>query len=508
VKQTACGELAELGSAYLDGALGDADRERVLAHLVNCASCRREIEDLRTVRQVLGRVRTSATGVPASRDLAERLVSIAGPDAHSPVWCRPFRRTRTGALPKARRAVKLRATAAAVAVGAMVSTVAGVGVAAAPAVNMAPITDPSDRVRSEFASMLTSIPLTSRSVNALMIAPTSDLQSTASSRVAVTEVSPASRRMSAAAARVVLLRAASRANLVSYSGLQRVLASVAGKTVQASVKVDFEVGQGSQVSVFGSSGQVVVSGFVPLPSSSRIMDGDWLSDLLGNYLLSGWTGAEVAGRPATVIEAEPAAGRNAVQARWWIDNATGLLLWQETYDPSGKVLLASGFTQVSIHGKSDFIAHFAPRLAVTTTTTSLTVSQGEQLISHGWFCPNQLSGLPLVRLRSDLAVDPTAVHLVFGDGVSTLSVFEQRGRLSGPPADSRWDSKLHAYLSVGAPSLATWQSGDTVFTVVTDGPTELLTNAVTALPHRAPATRTTLEKVQAGWVRIFNSVIG
>ena len=33
-----CADLAESRSAYVDGALGDADRERLLAHLVGLSS--------------------------------------------------------------------------------------------------------------------------------------------------------------------------------------------------------------------------------------------------------------------------------------------------------------------------------------------------------------------------------------------------------------------------------------------------------------------------------------
>ena len=53
VKARSCAELAELRSAFVDGALGDADRERLLAHLVDCADCRREVAELRHVRSLL-----------------------------------------------------------------------------------------------------------------------------------------------------------------------------------------------------------------------------------------------------------------------------------------------------------------------------------------------------------------------------------------------------------------------------------------------------------------------
>ena len=68
-----------------------------------------------------------------------------------------------------------------------------------------------------------------------------------------------------------------------------------------------------------------------------------------------------------------------------------------------------------------------------------------------------------------------------------MSVFEQRGRLAAAPDGASWDPGLEAYIWHGASEAATWQSGDTVFTVVTDGSEALLATAVDALaPRRQP----------------------
>ena len=83
MKASPCAELAELRSAYVDGALDDADRERLLTHLVDCTDCRREVAELRRVRDLLGRTRTDPG--PATDDLSHRLVSIAGDEATEPL---------------------------------------------------------------------------------------------------------------------------------------------------------------------------------------------------------------------------------------------------------------------------------------------------------------------------------------------------------------------------------------------------------------------------------------
>jgi len=87
-------------------------------------------------------------------------------------------------------------------------------------------------------------------------------------------------------------------------------------------------------------------------------------------------------------------------------------------------------------------------------------------------------------------------------------VFEQRGALRMPPRDSSWNDGLGAYVRSGVMTQATWQSGGTVFTVVTDGSPELLERSVADLPHDPPLTRTTMERIQAGWARILDSLIG
>jgi hypothetical protein len=117
-----------------------------------------------------------------------------------------------------------------------------------------------------------------------------------------------------------------------------------------------------------------------------------------------------------------------------------------------------------------------------------------------------LAGLSLVRLRSDDPGNPGALNLVYSDGLATVSVFEQRGRLSAVPQGSQWDATLAAHIRSGAFGVATWQSGGVVFTVVTDGNSEVLAEAVASLPHEGAAAPTTLGRIKAGWARILADV--
>ncbi|WP_406296863.1 anti-sigma factor [Embleya sp. NBC_00888] len=67
-------------AAYVDGELGHEAREKVLAHLAECADCRVEAEEQRQVKQLLGRVRQPGP----SDDLMARLMAMGEPDQQSP----------------------------------------------------------------------------------------------------------------------------------------------------------------------------------------------------------------------------------------------------------------------------------------------------------------------------------------------------------------------------------------------------------------------------------------
>jgi anti-sigma factor RsiW len=502
VSRRPCGSLAELRSAYVDNALSDGDRDRLLVHLAGCAACRSDVAELRKIRQLLT---VSRTDPSAPADLSSRLVAIAGRHASDPLWSRPFRRTCSGVLPSQRHARRVRLGSATLALAALVSMAAGLGYSAAPSMTLTAVDDPTAHAQAEFTSMLSQSKLTSESVGAVMLARAENLSPSLTSRLptADQDTQPQA-RLSSAEVRSVLKRASSAAGQYSYSGTQAFTAIVRGHRLMATVDIDARKEQGSQVTVYNQRGEKVMSGFMPPAVTSRMVDTQLLGLLERNYVVSGWTGSRVANRPATVVEAATG-GRLA--ARWWIDDSTGLLLGQENYDRNGQLILSSRFTALQMADSGSILDHLPPRLGAQTTTTALTVSNAADLTTRGWSCPDTAAGLALVRIRSDRPDDPNVLHLIYSDGLSTVSVFEQQGQLTSPPNGSQWDANLGAYLRQGTSGMATWQSGTVVYTVVTDGPAELLPEAVRDLPHAPPASRTTMERIRAGWVEILARVM-
>ena len=499
-----CAELAESRSAYVDGALDDAGREKLLAHLVECADCRQDVAELREVRDLLGRARSRPA--PAADDLSERLVSIAGTAATEPLWTRPFRRPASGSglgLPSRRRARRVRTAAAAAAAVGTFTAVGMIGYVAAPYGQLGVVRDPVGRAQAAFSSSVGQFPLVSDTLGAVMLADAGRL--TAYPATLAPTPSPAHRLLSATEADAAMARAVDSQSAVSYSGRQLFFATRDGQAMWAEIAVEARSGQGSQVQVLSQSGEQLVHGFSPAAVSSRLVDDDLLDLLARNYALTGVGGATVAGRSATEISAWRQGQR---AARWWLDDATGIVLWQEVYDRTGPVMLSVGFTSVTITPTADMMEHLPPRLSPATATTSLSVADVAWLKRSGWTCGRDLSGLSLVRLHTDRPVEPTAVQAVYSDGVATVGVLEQRGRLDGPPPGTRWDPDLRAYVRHGASQTATWQADDTVLTVVTNGPADVLSRAVASLPAERSTAPTTMDRVREGWASILAELKG
>jgi hypothetical protein len=438
-------------------------------------------------------------------------VSIAGVESTDPLWSRPFRRAPAGALPSRRRDRRVRLLLASTAFVTLVATAAGIGYAAAPKPELAQIRDPAGRAQADFASVLSQFPLSNDSVNAAVVAAATSGETGSHS---VTRPDPAGGEPVRGEEAMRLLRqAVQAAGEVPHRGRQVVVARQAGRTLSGHVAVTSQPGQGSQVSLLSTTGTPIASRFVSRPAPSRMVDRELLALLERNFTLQGAAGTTVAGRSAVMVEATPSRSPGSVVARWWLDRETGLVLWSETYEPAGALVLASGFAAVEVGNSSAaFLEHLAPDLASPVTSARLTLSSTRYLNDHGWTCSDSLAGLSLVRLRATTpdgagAGPPAAVHLVYSDGISTVSVREERGRLERPK-DAAWDAALAAYVKVGASSSAVWASGETVFTVVTDGPASLLADAVTALPHEPTLVPTTMERIRAGWVRTVERIVG
>lgn len=498
-----CLRWAELQSAFVDGALPEVERERMVGHLLSCDSCRAEVAELRALRRMLGR----ADPRHAPSDLSQRLVSIAGDEAAEPLRFRPFNRTArvdtVWRLPGRRRRWRLRAAAAAMATSTALVSVGLVGYAAAPGRGAAQILDPDAEARVAFTSTLGQSSWSGASLAAVNLVDTADLH--APRTVAGPPTDATGDPLDQHAVLAVLRRSADEVGALSYRGRQSFTAYRDGSAVAAMVDVQSVAGEGLEMHVSNLTGDPLIQHFSPIASTSRVVDDDLLDLLDHHYVLGGRSGATVAGRPATAVVASRG---GAVSARWWIDDATGVLLWHETYDEAGSAELSYGFTSITFSDRTYASAHFPARLGGSTVNVALTLSSRSQVETLGWVCPSRLVRMSLVRLRTDRRADPSMIQADYSDGVATVSVRQQRGRLGSVPEGMTWDRRLQTYVAHGASESATWQSGDTVFTVVTDGSESLLASAVDSLPHSGAGSTSTMEEIMAGWAEILADLRG
>ena len=459
-------------------------------------ACRADIAELRGVRAFLNLAASDPDHPPA--DLSSRLLSIAGADSAAPLWA-----TAPKNHPHARRRqVKARLAAATLAVGVAVGSAGAIGYVAAPG-QAAVLGDPIGEAQLNFITALSRPPLVGDAFGAVTLAgelPHDPVTPAVGPRAAE------GRAITASEARATLQRAVDQWGRVSYSGRQTYTGLRGGELHTADVWVDSVAGQGSDFDVIGRGREVLFENFAPAALSSRMAHSDLVSLLQSNYTLDGQHSSMVANRMATVVAAHRG---SAVVARWWIDEETGLLLWQETYGPSGTRAMSIGFTSITISPEHRIIAHPASAAAalVRSTSTALSLSNAERLSASGWFCRAKVGGLTLVRLRSDQAAEPETVQQVLSDGIYTVSVLEQTGRLA-EPSGATLDESLGAYVRNGVTASASWQSGDKVITVVTDGPMDLLVEAVSSLPHEPVPEPTTMELIESGWAKILADVKG
>jgi hypothetical protein len=280
----------------------------------------------------------------------------------------------------------------------------------------------------------------------------------------------------------LLYRAMAAPDAVSYGGTQYVAAWSpldGGGSTSAVVDVIHRAGGTTQVRAHGAR----TLSAVDERSSAR-----WLADgggpvglLVRTHDVAVVGSSSVAGRPAHLVEARRADGTAA--ARLWLDTESALPLRREVYNEDGTTRTASAFIELSIE--------HAPRPAGVTTTaltadSALLHSDLIQLRDDGWTCPERL-GKGLVLYEARRVGD--AVQLSYSDGVVTVSVFEQHGRLDEEKlrgfAAREVDGGV-VYSSSGPPAQLTWSVGNWVVTVVADAPTETIDAVLTAMPPKHP----------------------
>jgi sigma-E factor negative regulatory protein RseB len=193
---------------------------------------------------------------------------------------------------------------------------------------------------------------------------------------------------------------------------------------------------------------------------------------------------QVAGRPVTVVEARRPDGN--VAGRFYIDQATGMMLRREMLDDEGREVDLIMFT--------DFETSPSMKMTVTAVDASVQAPWNDQLgatdlqtlRADGWPIQSSLPGsLSLYGAYAPHGTDPV-VQLGYSDGLSSVSVFMQRGTLD-PAAVANWQQERRAgrtvYVSDTMQQVIICAGQGYVYTIIADAPPATVDGAIADLPE-------------------------
>ncbi len=321
----------------------------------------------------------------------------------------------------------------------------------------------------------------------------------------------------------LLERAVRAARTVGYTGTQYVASWSAGASTSTLADVAHEPLRGAVVSSAATNGAPVGAPVVVGPSR---LDRQLLAVLAEQYDLVVSGDAPCTGRTASVVEARRPGvdGPGAVAGRLWLDHESGLLLRREVYDDAGRRVRSSAFLDLSITsgavaGGASFthpVTAGERAMRVPATAGRSDVEGGlTRLRGHGWQAPEALPGgfvLFNVRLRDGAGAaqgEPALAHLSYSDGLSTVSLFAQRGGLgAGPGGGFRQATMAGAPVWVhdATPSRVVWSGGGQVWTLVSDAPAEAVEASVLSLPHDPPPGDGLLPRLERGLSRLGSAL--
>jgi sigma-E factor negative regulatory protein RseB len=291
---------------------------------------------------------------------------------------------------------------------------------------------------------------------------------------------------------VLMLVDAVRAQRVrSYTGTEYVCAWTQGSAATSVVDVVHRAGVGTvvrvQPSVAAPGGELTEPERADQPApidplAVAAVEGGPLDLLRRNYALSMGTpdGA------TALVEARRRDGTMA--ATFWIDTRTGLPVRREVFDNAGRLVRASAFVELHLGGSMPVTSPSVPTTASgAAQDTTLDSAQVAQLRQVGWVLPAQMpGGMVLYDVRKQGLGENTVVHLSYSDGLSTVSVFVQNGRLATHSLSGWSRTKMGGTVYVhdyGLGRRVMWNGHGRVYTVVADAPPTAVAALVADLPH-------------------------
>jgi sigma-E factor negative regulatory protein RseB len=221
--------------------------------------------------------------------------------------------------------------------------------------------------------------------------------------------------------------------------------------------------------------------------------------LAASYDLSVAGSGRCAGRSTTVVEARRDDGRLA--GRFWVDEDSGLLLRREVHGDDGRRLRSSALVALEVRGAAD----------VPPDETADLPAAVEELRAQGWRVPEELPGgyrLLDARLSAPDGQEHV-LHLAYSDGLSTTSLFVQRGALgTTPPEGFRPDQVggRPVWVRTDVPERVVWSGGGAVWTLVSDAAHDVVRGTVATLPRDRAERDGLLTRLGRGMSRLASAL--
>lgn len=301
-------------------------------------------------------------------------------------------------------------------------------------------------------------------------------------------------------AQALLQHAVDAENATAYAGVEYMSVDDGSTGATAVVDVTHLPGRGTVLVEDADNGSPERAAFSEADTSRPNL----LLSLLGRtYRLVLGPDAVIAGRPSHEVVALRQDGSAA--ARFWIDARTGLLMRRDILDSAGRLARRAEFVQIALTAASP---RHLPVMLPAAGGRALTDADLDDWRGRGFPCPRVLAGLSLFDARTEPGSGDTVLHLSYSDGLSSISVFVQPGRLDaaalvGTAAQQVGGQPVQ--VRAGEPRQLLWSTGGYVITVVADAPTEVVGQVVAALPHH-PASATGWSRVERGVARMVSWV--
>lgn len=202
----------------------------------------------------------------------------------------------------------------------------------------------------------------------------------------------------------------------------------------------------------------------------------------------------------TVVVAVVARDTGVCRERLYVHERTGLVVRRDTFAVDGAPARVVAFTQLDVTDQFPSSA----ALAATAGGAAATPDR-DRLERAGWVVPPRLPAG--YRLASGYVPRDSAgrsVHLVYSDGLYTVSLYEQVGRVDATAlagAVASVHDGHHVLRWPGSePERMVWTGDDMTFTVVSDAPHDELMEVIGALPNDPPPS--TAERIGRGLARL------